>query len=218
MGMHFSSHSSLRQRIVSAVSLALSSISFDLLGSGATRTTQSPGLGGVFGAHHNREKALGFAAAAVSLILVSGPFLLNVDSDVVAKAQTVAEVEAVTKPAEIFPEMATVDDVISALNVARESASLGSVVRDPQLHDGAQLWASMMAGSGNVRNDRSLRAMLQQRPEVGEFVIAARSLPLAYQRLMANPGQKAQLFDGTNIGVGVSVTENKTYLVVRFSR
>ena len=62
--------------------------------------------------------------------------------------------------------------------------------------------------------------MLDQRSGVGEFVIAARTLALAYERLATNPAQNAQLMASTmkSVGVGVSVVENKTYLVVRFAQ
>jgi Cysteine-rich secretory protein family len=209
----------LRQRIVSAVSPNPSM--FD----GQNQTLARKNLGGPGGVgrlrpNHNREKVLGFAAAAVSLVLVSAPFLVNVDSDVVAKAATVTDAEQPMNTAEIITEMATGDDVIAALNTARKNAQVDGIVRDEQLHAGAQQWASTVADSGNLRNDRSLRALLDQRPGVGEFVIAARSLALAYQRLAENPAQHAQLIDPTTkgVGVGVSIVENKTYLVIRFAR
>jgi uncharacterized protein YkwD len=225
--MRYGTLRSLRDRIVPVLSRNLfSSLSgkpsaFNGLNRTAPGTSFSPaGRAGRLTTNRNRQKVLGFAAAAVSLVLVSAPFLLNVDSDVVAKAQTVAESEQDAKTAEVVTEMAIADDVIAALNVSRERANANSVARDEQLSDGAQVWAATISGYGTVHNDRSLRAMLDQRSGVGEFVIAARTLALAYERLANNPAQNAQLMASTtkSVGVGVSVVENKTYLVVRFAQ
>jgi uncharacterized protein YkwD len=166
----------------------------------------------------NRQKVLGFAAMAVSLVLISAPFVLNVDNDVVAKAQTVA-VDASPNTAEVPTEMATAEDVVAALNAARDRASAASVVPDSQLELGAQGWASNVAENGSIRTDRSLRALLNNRQAVGEFVVAAPSLSIAYQRLMANRVQEAQLLGSTldTVGVGVQAAGGKTYLVIRFA-
>jgi Cysteine-rich secretory protein family len=219
MGMQRSTLYRLHKAIVSTVPINPSS--FDVRGRTVTRSSLGgSGLAGLWSTNNNREKVLGFAAAAVSLVLVSAPFFLNVDSDVVAKAQTVADAKQPAKTSEITPEVSTVDDVVVAINLARENAQIDGIGDDEQLHLGAQQWASTMAESGNVRNDRSLRSMLDQRPGVGEFVIAARNLALAYQRLADNPANYAQLISPTtkSIGVGISNVENKTYLVIRFSR
>ena len=177
--------------------------------------------------NRNRQKVLGFAAMAVSLVLVSAPFFLNVDSDAVAKAQTVtidASPAAATTPtnatiAEVITEMTIADDVIVALNATRLGANMTSVERDELLQIGAQGWASNVADNGNVRTDRSLRALLNDRSAVGEFVVVAPSLPIAYDRLMANRSQQSQLTDANmrNVGVGVQTSSSKTYLVIRFS-
>jgi uncharacterized protein YkwD len=170
----------------------------------------------------NRQKVLGFAAMAVSLVLVGAPFVLNVDSDVVAKAQTVS-VGSLTNSASVAntvtTEMAVADDVIAALNLARIGANASAVERDEQLELGAQGWASVLGENGNIRTDRSLRALLSDRSAVGEFVVAAPSLGSAYGRVMANPSQRAQLTEGVfrNVGVGVQTSGNKTYLVIRFA-
>ncbi len=166
----------------------------------------------------NRQKVLGFAALAVSLVLISGPFLLNVDSDVVAKAQTVS-VEPSTKTVEVITEMVIAEDVIVALNATRTSGNLAPAERDEQLQTGAQAWAAIVAEQGNVRTDRSLRALLSERLAVGEFVVAAPSLSVAYQRLMAIQSQDAQLTAASTrkLGVGVHSSGNKTYLVLRFA-
>ena len=180
--------------------------------------------------NRNRQKVLGFAAMAVSLVLVSAPFFLNVDSDAVAKAQTVtidaspAAATTATTPtnatiAEVITEMTIADDVIVALNATRLGANMTSVERDELLQIGAQGWASNVADNGNVRTDRSLRALLNDRSAVGEFVVVAPSLPIAYDRLMANRSQQSQLTDANmrNVGVGVQTSSSKTYLVIRFS-
>jgi uncharacterized protein YkwD len=166
----------------------------------------------------NRQKVLGFAAMAVSLVLISAPFVLNVDSDVVAKAQTVAAEES-TSTAPVITEMAVADDVIVALNALRSSAQTALIAPDPQLQSGAQAWASNVADSASVRTDRSLRSMLDNRSTIGEFVVAAPSLPIAYERLMAIPSQRAQLLAATTraLGVGVQTLGGKTYLVLRFA-
>jgi hypothetical protein len=166
----------------------------------------------------NRQKVLGFAAMAVSLVLISAPFVLNVDNDVVAKAQTVA-VEASSNTAEVITEMATAEDVVVALNAARGRAGAPSVLPDTQLELGAQGWASNVAENASIRTDRSLRALLNNRQAVGEFVVAAPSLSIAYQRLMANPVQEAQLLGSSldTVGVGVQAAGGKTYLVIRFA-
>jgi hypothetical protein len=166
----------------------------------------------------NRQKVLGFAAMAVSLVLISAPFLLNVDSDVVAKAQTVA-VDGLGKPVPASTEMATGEDVVVALNAARQSGNALAVTPDDELRTGAQAWAQSVAGSGSIRTDRSLRALLQDRSAVGEFVVAAPSLTIAYDRLMANSLQHGQLLsDGVRgVGVGVQASGNKTFLVIRFA-
>jgi uncharacterized protein YkwD len=165
----------------------------------------------------NRQKVLGFAAMAVSLVLISAPFVLNVDSDVVAKAQTV-EVDSAINITPVITEMDTVDDVIVALNALRSSAQIALVEPDSQLQGGAQAWASNVADSASVRTDRSLRAMLDNRSSIGEFVVAAPSLPIAYERLLAIPSQRAQLLAPTTraLGVGVQTLGAKTYLVLRF--
>jgi hypothetical protein len=166
----------------------------------------------------NRQKVLGFAAMAVSLVLISAPFLLNVDSDVVAKAQTVA-VDGLGKPVPASTEMATGEDVVVALNAARQSGNALAVTPDDELRTGAQAWAQSVAGSGSIRTDRSLRALLQDRSAVGEFVVAAPSLTIAYDRLVANSLQHGQLLsDGVRgVGVGVQASGNKTFLVIRFA-
>jgi hypothetical protein len=166
----------------------------------------------------NRQKVLGFAAMAVSLVLISAPFVLNVDSDVVATAQTVG-VDSATNVAPVITEMATADDVIIALNALRAGAQTALVEPDAQLQGGAQAWASNVADSASVRTDRSLRAMLDNRSTIGEFVVAAPSLPIAYERLMAIPSQRAQLLAETTraLGVGVQTLGAKTYLVLRFA-
>jgi hypothetical protein len=166
----------------------------------------------------NRQKVLGFAAMAVSLVLISAPFLLNVDSDVVAKAQTVA-VDGLGKPVPASTEMATGEDVVVALNAARQSGNALAVTPDDELRTGAQAWAQSVAGSGSIRTDRSLRALLQDRSAVGEFVVAAPSLTIAYDRLMANSLQHGQLLSDhvRGVGVGVQASGNKTFLVIRFA-
>ena len=167
---------------------------------------------------HNREKVLGFAAIAVSLVLIGAPFALNVDSDVVAKAQTVV-VDSDPNIAPVIPEMATADDVVVALNALRSSAQTVLVEVDTQLQGGAQAWASNVADSASVRTDRSLRSMLDNRSTIGEFVVAAPSLPIAYERLLAIGSQRAQLLASTTraLGVGLQTLGAKTYLVVRFA-
>jgi uncharacterized protein YkwD len=166
----------------------------------------------------NRQKVLGFAAAAVSLVLVSAPFLLNVDGEVIAKAQTIPASPVSGASAQVVTEIATFDDVISSLNAHRSSSNLPPLLLDEQLQLGAQGWAQTLSENGNVRNDQSLRSLLEERPSVGEFVVAAPNLALAYQRLTANPAQHAQLLGTTtrNVGVGAQTTGNKTYLVIRF--
>lgn len=168
--------------------------------------------------NRNRQKVLGFAAMAVSLVLISAPFMLNVDNDVMAKAQTVA-IESSSNTAEATTEMATAQDVVVALNAARDRANAPAVEPDLQLELGAQGWASNVAENGSVHTDRSLRALLNNRQAVGEFVVAAPSLTIAYQRLMANRLQEAQLTGSTldTVGVGVQVAGAKTYLVIRFA-
>jgi uncharacterized protein YkwD len=199
---------SLRQRISSAV--ASPSLRFGAL------TVSEISLPWTIS--RNRQKVLGFAAMAVSLVLISAPFVLNVDNDVVAKAQTVA-VEASSNTAEVITEMATAEDVVVALNAARGRAGAASVVPDTQLELGAQGWASNVAENASIRTDRSLRALLNNRQAVGEFVVAAPSLSIAYQRLMANPVQEAQLLGSSldTVGVGVQAAGGKTYLVFRFA-
>ncbi len=174
--------------------------------------------------NRNRQKVLGFAAMAVSLVLVSAPFFLNVDSDTVAKAQTVTIDTSTTTAttattAEVITEMTLANDVIVALNATRHGANSTPVERDELLQIGAQAWAANVADNGNVRTDRSLRMLLNDRSAVGEFVVVAPSLPIAYDRLMANRSQQSQLTDEgmRNIGVGVHISSSKTYLVIRFS-
>ncbi len=174
--------------------------------------------------NRNRQKVLGFAAMAVSLVLVSAPFFLNVDSDTVAKAQTVTIDTSTTTAttattAEVITEMTLANDVIVALNATRHGANSTPVERDELLQIGAQAWAANVADNGNVRTDRSLRMLLNDRSAVGEFVVVAPSLPIAYDRLMANRSQQSQLTDAgmRNIGVGVHISSSKTYLVIRFS-
>jgi uncharacterized protein YkwD len=199
---------SLRQRISSAVASPSSR-----LGALAVSEISLP-----WTISRNRQKVLGFAAMAVSLVLISAPFVLNVDNDVMAKAQTVA-VDAYPNTAEVTTEMATAEDVVAALNAARDRASAASVVPDTQLELGAQGWASNVAENGSIRTDRSLRALLNNRQAVGEFVVAAPSLSIAYQRLMANRVQEAQLLGSSldTVGVGVQTAGGKTYLVIRFA-
>jgi hypothetical protein len=199
---------SLRQRISSAVASPSSRFgALDLSEISVPWTTS-----------RNRQKVLGFAAMAVSLVLISAPFVLNVDNDVVAKAQTIA-VEDSSNAAEMITEMATPGDVVVALNGARDRANAAAVAVDAQLELGAQGWASNVAENGSVRTDRSLRALLNNRQAVGEFVVAAPSLSTAYERLMANRVQEAQLLGSSldTVGVGVQVVGGKTYLVIRFA-
>jgi uncharacterized protein YkwD len=166
----------------------------------------------------NRQKVLGFAAMAVSLVLVSAPFVLNVDSDVVAKAQTVA-VDASSNSSPVITEIAIAEDVVVALNAVRASTQRAPVETDLQLQSGAQAWASNVADNGSVRTDRSLRALLDDRSTIGEYVVAAPTLPIAYERLMAIASQRAQLTSSTTrlLGVGVQTAGSKTYLVLRFA-
>ncbi len=167
--------------------------------------------------NHNRQKVLGFAAMAVSLVLISAPFVLNVDNDVVARAQTVAG-QPSTNAAEVIAEMAIAADVFVALNTARARVNATAVDPDDQLQVGAQEWAANVAESGGVRTDRSLRALLDNREAVGEFVVVAPSLAIAYERLMANTVQRAQLTGPFIRSVGVGVQSGtKTYLVIRFA-
>jgi hypothetical protein len=165
----------------------------------------------------NRQKVLGFAAMAVSLVLISAPFLLNVDSDE-AKAETVSAESSANAVAGI-PELATAEDVIVALNAIRAKAQTIPIAVDPLLQMGSQAWASNVADSGSVRTDRSLRSLLDDRSTIGEFVVSAPNLPLAYERLMGISTQRSQLTAATthSLGVGVHRTGNKTYLVLRFA-
>ena len=179
--------------------------------------TVSPDSGQFFRSR-NRQKVLGFAAMAVSLVLISAPFLLNADSDVVAKAQTVAAAPS-TGTAPLITEITDADDVIVTLNALRASAQTAPIESNLQLQSGAQAWASNVADSASVRTDRSLRAMLDNRSTIGEFVVAAPTLPIAYERLMAIGSQRAQLLAETtrSLGVGVQTLGGKTYLVLRFA-
>jgi hypothetical protein len=199
---------SLRQRISSALAGPSSRLGVSAVSEIAFPWTTS----------RNRQKVLGFAAMAVSLVLISAPFVLNVDNDVVAKAQTVA-VEASSNTDEVMAQMVSARDVVVALNAARGRANAAAVELDAQLELGAQGWASNVAENGGIRTDRSLRALLNNRQAVGEFVVAAPSLSIAYERLMASGAQEAQLLGSTleTVGVGVQTTGAKTYLVIRFA-
>jgi uncharacterized protein YkwD len=199
---------SLLQRISSAVASRLA----------RSGTLVVPEISLPWATNRNRQKVLGFAAMAVSLVLIGAPFMLNVDHDVVAKAQTIS-VDATNNTAEALTEMATADDVVVALNAARFRFDAAPVAADGQLEIGAQGWASNLAESGSVRNDRSLRSLLSDREAVGEFVVTASSLANAYDRVMANAKQEAQLTGSASnsVGVGVATSGNKTYLVIRFA-
>lgn len=173
----------------------------------------SSGFTTAWTAKRSRQKVIGFAAAAVSLMLVSGPFLLNVDGDVEAKA------ESFVFGAPAAPTLMNSLDVIADLNSARVEAGAQPLVEDEALSSASQSWAATVGADGNIRQDPTLRGWLGQRFRVGEFVVAAPNLLVAYERLRANAAQHRELLSqsSSTVGVGISVVGIKTYLVVRFA-
>lgn len=113
------------------------------------------------------------------------------------------------------------EDVIAAINTERlKQGVLTEMSLDPVLSVGAQEWADSIGQIASVKHDPSMRDAVDDGwDRLGEYVVSAPSLRVAYERLAARK-DAALLFDerATYIGLGMVRQPGQVILVARATR